>query len=46
MNSDAVAYASLQFAMSTEAVNGRRGKGNFKLRDLSELDPDHKPVSE
>lgn len=46
VNSDAVAYASLQFAMSTEAVNGQRGKGNFKLRDLSDLDPDHKPVSE
>jgi Zn-dependent M28 family amino/carboxypeptidase len=29
VNSDAVAAAVLQFAMSTEAVNGRSGKGNF-----------------
>ena len=46
VNSDAVAYATLQFAMSTEVVNSQRGKGNFKLRDLSEIDPDHKPASE
>lgn len=46
VNSDAVAYATLQFAMSTEVVNGQRGKGNFKLRDLSDIDPDHKPVSQ
>jgi Zn-dependent M28 family amino/carboxypeptidase len=46
VNSDAVAYATLQFAMSTEVVNGKRGKGNFKLRDLSDIDPDHKPVHE
>jgi Zn-dependent M28 family amino/carboxypeptidase len=30
VNSDAVAYATLQFAMNTEDVNGVRGKGNFK----------------
>ncbi len=30
VNSDAVAAATLQFAMNTEAVNGERGKGNFK----------------
>jgi Zn-dependent M28 family amino/carboxypeptidase len=30
-NSDAVAYATLQFAMSTTVVNGLRGKGNFKM---------------
>jgi aminopeptidase Y len=41
-NSDAVAYATLQFAMSTEAVNGQRGKGNFKPRDLSDTDPNRK----
>lgn len=29
VNSDAVAYATLQFAMNTSAVNGQRGKGNF-----------------
>jgi Zn-dependent M28 family amino/carboxypeptidase len=46
VNSDAVAYATLQFAMSTEVVNGQRGKGNFKLRDLSNIDPDHTPVPE
>jgi Zn-dependent M28 family amino/carboxypeptidase len=33
VNSDAVAYAVLQYAMSTEDINGLRGKGNFK--------PDH-----
>jgi aminopeptidase Y len=31
VNSDAVAYATLQFAMSTTVVNGLRGKGNFKM---------------
>lgn len=30
LNSDAVAYATLQYAMNTETVNGVRGKGNFK----------------
>ncbi len=34
VNTDAVAYATLQFAMNTEIVNGRKGKGNFKLPDL------------
>jgi len=29
VNSDAVALATLQFAMSTENINGERGKGNF-----------------
>ena len=29
VNSDAVAYAMLQYAMNTEDVNGQRGKGNF-----------------
>jgi Zn-dependent M28 family amino/carboxypeptidase len=31
VNSDGVAYSTLQFAMSTEAVNGLRGKGNFRV---------------
>lgn len=31
VNSDAIAYAVLQFAMNTEVVNGERGKGNFKM---------------
>jgi Zn-dependent M28 family amino/carboxypeptidase len=30
INADAIAYAVLQFAMNTDAVNGKRGKGNFK----------------
>lgn len=45
VNSDAVAHATLQFAMNTQAVNGQRGKGNFKPRDLSKLHPEHDPVS-
>ena len=31
VNSGAAAYAVLQFAMNTQAINGRRGKGNFKF---------------
>jgi Zn-dependent M28 family amino/carboxypeptidase len=31
INSDAVAYSVLQYAMNTEAVNAERGKGNFKM---------------
>jgi Zn-dependent M28 family amino/carboxypeptidase len=30
LNSDAVAASTLQYAMNTEAVNGEKGKGNFK----------------
>ncbi len=30
VNADAVAASTLQFAMNTVAVNGVRGKGNFK----------------
>jgi Zn-dependent M28 family amino/carboxypeptidase len=33
VNSDAVAYSVLQYAMNTEEINGLKGKGNF--------DPDH-----
>jgi aminopeptidase Y len=29
-NSDAIAYAVLQYAMNTEDINGKKGKGNFK----------------
>jgi Zn-dependent M28 family amino/carboxypeptidase len=32
VNIDAVAYATLQYAMNTSAVNGVRGKGNFKQK--------------
>jgi Zn-dependent M28 family amino/carboxypeptidase len=38
INTDAVAYATLQFAMNTEIVNGEKGKGNFKLPDLLPTD--------
>ena len=31
VNADAAAYAVLQFAMNTQAINGKRAKGNFKL---------------
>jgi Zn-dependent M28 family amino/carboxypeptidase len=31
VNSDAIAYSVLQYAMSTQDVNGQRGKGNFQL---------------
>lgn len=31
VNADAVAYATLQYAMNTVTINGKRGKGNFKL---------------
>jgi Zn-dependent M28 family amino/carboxypeptidase len=34
VNSDAVAYAVLQYAMSTEDINGVKGKGNFRLDDV------------
>ncbi len=31
LNADAAAASTLQFAMSTEAINGERGKGNFRF---------------
>ncbi len=31
VNSDAIAYATLQYAMNTTDINGVRAKGNFKL---------------
>jgi Zn-dependent M28 family amino/carboxypeptidase len=34
VNSDAIAYATLQYAMSTTEINGVRGKGNFKVPPL------------
>lgn len=30
VNSDAIAYATIQYAMNTQAINGDKGKGNFK----------------
>jgi Zn-dependent M28 family amino/carboxypeptidase len=47
VNSDAVAYATLQYAQNTSDVNGVKGKGNFKPGSLEPSpDPDHAPVSE
>jgi Zn-dependent M28 family amino/carboxypeptidase len=37
-NIDAVAYATLLFAMNTESVNGQRGKGNFARPAVKWLD--------
>ncbi len=39
-NSDAVAYAVLSYAMSTELINGEKSKGNFKPKP----DPEHDPT--
>ncbi|HEX4854618.1 M28 family metallopeptidase, partial [Arenimonas sp.] len=39
VNSDAIAYATLGFAMSTEVINGKRGKGNFKVPPFKSPDP-------
>lgn len=38
INSDAIAYAVLQFAMNTSAINGKRAKGNFKMPPHEEDD--------
>jgi Zn-dependent M28 family amino/carboxypeptidase len=35
-NSDAIAYTTLSYAMSTEEINGVPGKGNFKAQQLDE----------
>lgn len=45
VNADAVAYATLQFAMNTEIVNGQRGKGNFKWSFTPEEDDHHQGTS-
>jgi aminopeptidase Y len=44
VNSDAVAFSVLQYAMNTEEINGQRGKGNFKP-GAPWVDP-HTPVTE
>ena len=43
INSDAVAAATLQYAMNTEKINGEKGKGNFKERmdQMQLLGPRH-----
>jgi Zn-dependent M28 family amino/carboxypeptidase len=37
VNADAAAFATLQFAMSTENINGERGKGNFNPDRLGDF---------
>ena len=37
VNADAVAYATVQYAMSTSDVNGAKGKGNFKLLTTEQI---------
>ena len=44
VNSDAIAYAVLQYAMNTADVNGVRGKGNFQVFP-GVFDKDHAPVT-
>ena len=40
VNLDAVAYSVLQTVMNTQAINGKKGKGNFKpVRDSENLGP-------
>ena len=41
LNSDAVAAATLQYAMNTQAVNGQKGKGNFKPDRTAEYRGSH-----
>jgi aminopeptidase Y len=45
VNSDAVAYAILQYAMNTADINGVRGKGNFQITP-GQFDHPHDEVSE
>ena len=47
-NADGVAYATLQFAQSTSAVNGAKGKGNFKPDPmwLETSGSEHDPVTQ
>ncbi len=46
VNSDAVAYATLKYAMNTSDVNAVKGKGNFKFDPRYQIDPDHVLVTE
>jgi aminopeptidase Y len=47
VNADAVAFATLQFGQNTSAINGVKGKGNFKTSvPLLEPDPAHEPATE
>lgn len=42
-NSDAVAYATLQYAMNTADINGLKGKGNFR-KGVQPLPPETLPA--
>jgi aminopeptidase Y len=46
VNSDAIAYSVLQYAMNTEDVNGVRGKGNFKPAPGNSGDHVHEAVTQ
>lgn len=46
VNSDAVAYAVLQYAMNTAEVNGVRGKGNFQITPGYSEDHQHEAVAQ
>jgi aminopeptidase Y len=46
VNSDAVAYAVLQYAMSTDSINGQKGKGNFNLNPPPGDDHRHEAEAE
>ena len=48
VNADGVAYATLQFAQNTSAVNGMKGKGNFRFGPVppAPADPEHDPVAQ
>jgi len=46
VNSDAVAYAVLQYAMNTADVNGVRGKGNFQITPGFSEDHHNEAVAE
>jgi Zn-dependent M28 family amino/carboxypeptidase len=37
LNSDAVAYAVLQYAMNAQEITGDRGKGNFRLAPMRDV---------
>ncbi len=46
VNSDAVAYSVLQYAMNTAEVNGVRGKGNFQITPGFSEEHHHEEASE
>ena len=46
VNSDAVAYATLQYAMNTEEINAVKGKGNFQPAPGNSADHRHDEFTE